>query len=32
LIFAGWVAVFLIFYMLYGRKHSALGEVEGGQS
>jgi basic amino acid/polyamine antiporter, APA family len=32
LIFAGWVAVFLIFYMLYGRRHSALGEVEGGQS
>jgi len=32
LVFAGWVAVFLIFYMLYGRKHSALGEVEGGQS
>jgi basic amino acid/polyamine antiporter, APA family len=32
LIFAGWVAIFLIFYMLYGRKHSALGEVEGAQS
>ena len=32
LIFAGWVAVFLIFYMLYGRRHSALGEVEGRQS
>jgi amino acid transporter len=32
LIFAGWVAVFLIFYMLYGRKHSALGEAEGAQS
>jgi basic amino acid/polyamine antiporter, APA family len=32
LIFAGWVAVFLIFYMLYGRKHSALGEVDGAQS
>ena len=32
LIFAGWVAVFLIFYLLYGRKHSALGEVEGAQS
>src|SRR3954471_20191032 len=32
LIFAGWVAVFLIFYLLYGRRHSALGEVEGAQS
>jgi len=26
------VAVFLIFYLLYGRKHSALGEAEGAQS
>jgi amino acid transporter len=24
LIFAGWVAVFLVFYLLYGRRHSAL--------
>jgi len=31
-VFAGWVAVFLIFYLLYGRKHSALGEAEGAQS
>jgi APA family basic amino acid/polyamine antiporter len=29
LIFAGWVAVFLIFYMFYGRKHSALGAAIG---
>ena len=25
LVFAGWVAVFLVFYLLYGRKHSVLG-------
>jgi basic amino acid/polyamine antiporter, APA family len=29
LIFAGWVAVFLVFYMLYGRKHSILGQERG---
>ena len=29
---ATWVAVFLIFYLLYGRRHSALGEVEGARS
>ena len=28
-IFAGWVAVFLVFYMLYGRKHSVLGQERG---
>ena len=25
LIFAGWVAAFLVFYLLYGRRHSVLG-------
>jgi basic amino acid/polyamine antiporter, APA family len=25
LVFAGWVAVFLVFYLLYGRRHSVLG-------
>jgi hypothetical protein len=29
LIFAGRVAVFLIFYLLHGRKHSALGAAVG---
>jgi basic amino acid/polyamine antiporter, APA family len=28
-IFVGWVAVFLVFYMLYGRKHSVLGQERG---
>jgi basic amino acid/polyamine antiporter, APA family len=28
-IFTGWVAVFLVFYMLYGRKHSVLGQERG---
>jgi APA family basic amino acid/polyamine antiporter len=28
-IFAGWVVVFLVFYMLYGRKHSVLGQERG---
>ena len=28
-IFAGWVAVFLMFYMLHGRKHSVLGQERG---
>jgi amino acid transporter len=28
-IFAGWVAVFLVFYLLYGRKHSVLGQERG---
>ena len=25
LVFAGWVAVFLVFYLVYGRRHSVLG-------
>jgi basic amino acid/polyamine antiporter, APA family len=29
LVFAGWIAVFLVFYMLYGRKHSVLGQERG---
>jgi len=28
-IFIGWVAVFLVFYMLYGRRHSVLGQERG---
>ena len=28
-VFAGWIAVFLVFYMLYGRKHSVLGQERG---
>ena len=28
-IFAGWIAVFLVFYMLYGRRHSVLGQERG---
>jgi basic amino acid/polyamine antiporter, APA family len=29
LIFAGWVALFLVFYLLYGRRHSVLGQERG---
>ena len=29
IVFAGWVGVFLVFYMLYGRKHSVLGQERG---
>jgi amino acid transporter len=29
LVFAGWIAVFLVFYLLYGRKHSVLGQERG---
>jgi basic amino acid/polyamine antiporter, APA family len=28
-VFAGWIAVFLVFYLLYGRKHSVLGQERG---
>jgi amino acid transporter len=28
-VFAGWIAVFLVFYMFYGRKHSVLGQERG---
>ena len=28
-VFAGWIAVFLVFYMLYGRRHSVLGQERG---
>lgn len=30
-VFACWVAVFLAFYMLYGRKHSVLGRLLAGE-
>lgn len=29
LIFAGWIALFLVFYLLYGRRHSVLGRERG---
>ena len=28
-VFAGWIAVFLMFYLVYGRKHSVLGQERG---
>lgn len=28
-VFAGWVGVFLVFYLVYGRKHSVLGQERG---
>ena len=31
-IFIAWVAVFLVFYMLYGRKHSVLGRERGEET
>ncbi|MDN5763618.1 MAG: amino acid permease [Microlunatus sp.] len=31
LLFACWVAVFLVFYLLYGRKHSVLGRMLAGE-
>lgn len=31
LIFAGWVGVWLVFYLLYGRKHSVLGRRLAGE-
>jgi len=31
LVFAGWVLVFLTFYMLYGRKHSVVGKLQRGE-
>ena len=31
LIFAGWVVLFLVFYLLYGRKHSVLGRERGAE-
>ncbi len=31
LVFAAWVAVFLVFYLLYGRKHSVLGRMLAGE-
>ena len=31
LVFACWVAVFLAFYFLYGRKHSVLGRMLAGE-
>ena len=30
-VFAGWVLVFLAFYMLYGRKHSVVGQLQRGE-
>jgi amino acid transporter len=30
-VFAGWVLVFLAFYMLYGRKHSVVGKLQRGE-
>jgi basic amino acid/polyamine antiporter, APA family len=32
LIFAGWVAVFLVFYLFYGRRHSALRAARAEES
>ncbi|SEQ69531.1 amino acid permease [Microlunatus flavus] len=31
LVFAGWVLVFLAFYLLYGRKHSVVGKIQRGE-
>ena len=31
LVFACWVAVFLVFYLLYGRQHSVLGRMLAGE-
>jgi len=30
-VFAGWVLVFLAFYMVYGRKHSVVGRIQRGE-
>ena len=30
-VFAGWVAVFLVFYLAYGRKHSVLARLQRGE-
>ena len=30
-VFAGWVVVFLGFYLLYGRKHSVVGKLQRGE-
>ena len=30
-VFAGWVLVFLAFYLLYGRKHSVVGQLQRGE-
>ncbi|GAA3556582.1 amino acid permease [Microlunatus spumicola] len=30
-VFAGWVIVFLAFYMFYGRKHSVVGRLQRGE-
>ncbi len=30
-VFAGWVIVFLAFYMFYGRKHSVVGKLQRGE-
>ena len=30
-VFAGWVLVFLAFYMVYGRKHSVVGKLQRGE-
>ncbi|HEY5822248.1 MAG TPA: amino acid permease [Propionibacteriaceae bacterium] len=32
LVFAGWIVVFLAFYMLYGRKHSVLGQQRAAEA
>ena len=31
LVFAGWVLLFLIFYLAYGRRHSLLGRINAGE-
>jgi basic amino acid/polyamine antiporter, APA family len=31
LVFAGWVLVFLAFYVVYGRKHSVVGRLQRGE-
>ena len=31
MVFGCWVAVFLVFYLLYGRKHSVLGRMLAGE-
>ena len=31
-IFAGWVALFLVFYLLYGRRHSVLGQERAAEA
>ena len=30
-VFAGWVVVFLGFYLLYGRRHSVVGKLQRGE-